>query len=144
MTFLDISHQFIFWFESHQTVLTWMGIFSLVLFFGTLIAVPVIIVSLPHDLLKRGDQSAGKQWLNLWYLPYVITKNVFGFIVLIAGIVMLVLPGQGLITIFLGLALINFPGKRKLIRRLLSQKRIYMAITRLRAKFNKPPLELPD
>jgi hypothetical protein len=99
-----------------------MGIFSLVLFFGTLIAVPVIIVSLPHDLIKRGDQSAGKQWLNVWYLPHVITKNVFGVIVLIAGIVMLVFPGQGLITIFLGLALINFPGKRKLIRRLLSQE----------------------
>jgi hypothetical protein len=144
MTFFDNYHQFIRWFESHQTVLTYMGIFSLVLFVGTLIAVPVIIVSLPHDLLKRDDQSAGKQWLNLWYLPYVITKNVFGFIVLIAGIVMLVLPGQGLLTIFLGLALINFPGKRKLIRRLLSQKRIYMAITRLRAKFNKSPLELPD
>jgi hypothetical protein len=96
--FLNYFQDFLLWFETHKTVLTYMGIFSLVLFFGTLIAVPVIIVSLPHDLIKRGDQSAGKQWLNVWYLPYVITKNVFGVIVLIAGIVMLVLPGQGLIT----------------------------------------------
>lgn len=121
-----------------------MGVFSLLLFAGTLIAVPVIIVALPHDLLTRKYKSAGRQWLHLWYLPYIVIKNLVGYMLFIAGLAMLVLPGQGLLTLFLALALINFPGKKKLIRRLLGQKRIFNTITRLRARFHKPPLELPE
>ena len=79
----------------------------------------------------------------LWRYPYWIAKNIVGVVFIVAGIVMLVLPGQGILTIVLGLALINFPGKRKVIRRIFTQRRIFKAINGLRRKANKPPLEKP-
>lgn len=45
-----------------------------------------------------------------------LVKNVFGFVLIVAGIVMLVTPGQGLLTIFLGLAIADWPGKRRFFR----------------------------
>ena len=42
-----------------------------------------------------------------------IAKILIGLCLLLSGIVMLVLPGQGLITMLLGLSLLPFPGKNK-------------------------------
>jgi hypothetical protein len=57
---------------------------------------------------------------------------------------MLILPGQGLLTLVIGLALLNFPGKRRLIRHLIGQQRILGAINRMYARAHKEPLEMPQ
>jgi hypothetical protein len=132
------------WFETHESLLGWMGVFSLLMFFGTLIAVPMIIVALPKDFLWREDEKTGRNLLNLWYFPYLMFKNIMGAVFILAGLAMLVLPGQGLLTMLLGLGLITFPGKRRLIHRILGGKRIVKAINKLRSKFGKPPITLPD
>lgn len=132
------------WFETHETLLGWMGVFSLVMFVGTLIAVPMVIVALPKDFLWRDDAKTSRNLLNFWYFPYLILKNVVGAVFILAGLAMLVLPGQGLLTMLLGLGLITFPGKRRLIHRILGRKRIVRAINKLRAKFGKAPITLPD
>ena len=41
----------------------------------------------------------------------LIAKNLLGFVLIVAGIAMLVLPGQGLLTIVVGVVLMNFPGR---------------------------------
>jgi hypothetical protein len=71
-------------------------------------------------------------------------KNVVGTIFLVAGFAMLFLPGQGLLTMVIGISLIDFPGKRKIEKRLVSQPTIFQAINALREKFGKPPFILSD
>ena len=111
---------------------------------GTLIAVPLILIWLPTDYLSaQSPVGLVGRIGGLWRYPYWIFKNLFGALFIIAGIAMLVLPGQGILTIVLGLALVNFPGKRRVIRRIFGQPRIFKAVNRLRARAGKPPLEKP-
>lgn len=56
---------------------------------------------------------------------------------------MLVLPGQGILTIVLGISLLDFPGKRPFIRWLVSKPMVYRALDWLRKKTHSPPLDLP-
>ena len=112
---------------------------------GTLVAVPLIIVWLPEDYLTAEPTiSVVRRKAPLWRYPYWIAKNIIGYILIIAGIIMLFIPGQGILTIVLGLTLINFPGKRKVIRRIFRFQRILKVINRLREKAHKPPLQMPD
>jgi len=119
-------------------------ILSVLFWIGTLIAVPLILIWLPTDYLSV-DGSVGliRRKKTVWRYPYWIAKNVLGGLFIIAGIAMLVLPGQGILTIVLGLALVNFPGKRKVILRTFGHHRIFNGINRLRAKAGKAPLEAP-
>ncbi len=52
------------------------------------------------------------------------------------------IPGQGLLTILLGVMLLDFPGKRRLEFKIISRPKVFRAINRLRARFDKPPLVL--
>lgn len=131
------------WLEVHQNVLGWLGLISLVMMAVTLLAVPMIIVTLPTGYLNEDkDRLAGIR--GIWRWPYLIVKNIFGGVLAVAGVAMLFLPGQGLLTLVIGLGLMNFPGKRSLVRRLIGQHRIFAAINRLRARAHKAPLEAPD
>jgi hypothetical protein len=73
----------------------------------------------------------------------MVLKNALGVLFLLSGLAMLILPGQGLLTLFIGLVLVDFPRKRILVRRILGYRRILRVINRLRAKFGKPELEPP-
>ena len=75
-----------------------------------------------------------------------ILKNLAGWIlVLLGGILILPgVPGQGVLTILLGLVLVDFPGKRKVERRLLARPRLRTRINRLRQRFGKQPLLLEE
>lgn len=72
----------------------------------------------------------------------VVVKNLVGFVLLLAGIAMLVLPGQGVLTILIGISLMDFPKKRLLEAKLIGQPLVFSGINRLRARFHKPPLTL--
>jgi hypothetical protein len=69
-----------------------------------------------------------------------LVKNTFGAVFLLAGFLMLFLPGQGILTMLIGLSLIDFPGKRVLEARLIGRPSLLHAINRVRARFGKPPL----
>ena len=61
--------------------------------------------------------------------------------VLLAGIVMLFVPGQGLITIFAGLILMNYPGKYRLERWIIRRPLLLRTVNALRVKRGADPLE---
>jgi hypothetical protein len=65
---------------------------------------------------------------------------VIGFVLLAAGIAMLVLPGQGILTMLIGISLVDFPGKRQLERKLIGQPAVLNAINKMRQRFGQPPL----
>ena len=74
------------------------------------------------------------------YWAWLVAKNIAGLIFILAGMAMLVLPGQGLISILLGLSLTNFPGKYRLERFLISRPAILRSVNWIRRKADKDPL----
>jgi hypothetical protein len=134
--------QFIQLAESWISKEMWVGliIFSVIAFVGTLIAIPAILIRLPPDYFKNHHH---KPWFANHH-PVVRTlgllvKNMAGIIFLLAGIAMLFLPGQGLLTMLLGILFIDFPGKHRLEQKLIQHPQVLKAINAFREKSGKPP-----
>lgn len=127
-------------------VLIWFAVSSVVMFVGTLIAIPIILMRLPADYF---DTRIPRPWMEnhhplLRVLGHIV-KNVVGAIFLFAGFLMLFLPGQGVLTMLIGLSLIEFPGKRRVEAKIVGQSAVLNTINAMRAKFGKPPLIIaPD
>lgn len=110
---------------------------SLLMVLVSLVAIPWFLCRLPEDyLLGENEGSRGGWWRRL-------LRNSVGSVLLVVGVLMLVLPGQGLLTIFVGLTLIDFPQKRRLIRRVLARPRLFKLINSIRERFERPPLRSP-
>jgi hypothetical protein len=123
---------------SSQTV--WLlTIASVAMFVGTLIAIPFLIVRLPEDFFLRKPVVGWPTRHPLVHIIIVLGKNVVGYVFLVSGLVMLVLPGQGLLTMFIGFLMIDFPGKRKWERVILSYGPIRRSANWIRTKRGKPP-----
>lgn len=73
-------------------------------------------------------------------------RNTLGCMVILLGLLLSLpgVPGQGLLTVLIGLVLVDVPGKRALELRLLRRPRLRAALDRLRRRFGRPPLQLPD
>ncbi len=65
---------------------------------------------------------------------------------MILGLIMSVpaIPGPGIITVVLGLMLLDFAEKRRWARWVISRPPIFRAVNGLRRKYRKPPFTLPD
>lgn len=135
------------WFQQHVSTdsLLWLALFSFISFVGTLIAIPFILVRLPADYFsQRHPRSWMRNHHPVLRLMGHLAKNIIGVIFLLAGFAMLFLPGQGILTMLIGVSLMDFPGKRRLERKLISQPTVLSAINAMRQKFGKPPLDLGE
>ena len=129
----------------HQVLFQTLGLVSLALFVVSLVVFPLVVANLPSDYFVRDKRDPAHQQRRhpvVWVFLTVV-KNTFGFTLILAGIAMLVLPGQGILTILMGLALTNFPGKFTLERRLVRQSSVGKALNRIREIAGKPRLEIP-
>jgi hypothetical protein len=106
------------------------------------LAVPLIIISLPPQYLSE-EKDRLSEIQSSWRWPYLVVKNIIGAMLLLASVAMLILPGQGVLTLAIGLDLMNFPGKRSLIRRLIRLSRVHRAINRWRASAHRARLDPP-
>ncbi|MDH3599847.1 MAG: PGPGW domain-containing protein [Candidatus Tectomicrobia bacterium] len=130
------------WLRMHETTLWWMGSVSMLTFIGTLIVIPLLAVRIPTDYFIRDRQHrlSMRDQLSVPRLIGLVLKNVIGLIFILAGIAMLVLPGQGVLTILLGIMLMNFPGKATLELHIVQQPTVLRAINWMRNRANHPPL----
>jgi hypothetical protein len=134
------------WIRDHQDLVELMGGLSLVMFVATLVVFPLVIVFLPEDYFVRHERDPAhqrRQHPAVW-LALTILKNITGWALIAAGIAMLVLPGQGLLTILIGVTLANFPGKYRLERQLVRRTVVARALNRIRERAGRDPLRLPD
>lgn len=113
----------------------WLGatLVSVVLFVGTLAAIPVICVRLPTDYFVR-PFAPNARWK-------VVLRSAAAVVLILMGAAMLVLPGQGILTILIGLSLLDFPAKRAWQRKLLRRPTVLRAMNGMRRRAGKPPLE---
>jgi hypothetical protein len=127
-----------------RSVLIGTGIF-LVTFSFSLGIVSLILVKLPADYFRNTPHS--KFWAGrppAVRILALVCKNILGVLLIVVGIILSLpgVPGQGLLTVLLGVMLVDFPGKHRLEQKLLHRPAIKNSINRLRARFGKPPLEL--
>lgn len=71
-------------------------------------------------------------------------KNLFAVVLVIVGIIQIPLPGQGLLTILIGIIISDLPGKRKLERRIISSPVVLAATNTIRSRFKRSPLVLHE
>jgi archaellum biogenesis protein FlaJ (TadC family) len=118
----------------------WLSLISLVMFVGGLIALRFIVIYLPADFLVAERNPLSQKINPVVYVLLVILRNVVGLVILLAGVIMLFTPGQGVLSIVVGLMLMTFPGKRALILRLVRISSVHKGLNTLRARYNKPPI----
>ena len=124
-------------------VLIGLTVASAIGFVGSLIAIPMILVRLPADYF---DTRTPRHWMKdhhpVLRLSGLIIKNIVGIVFLLAGFAMLFLPGQGVLTMLIGISLMDFPKKRELEAKMVGQPTVLGVINSMRQKFGKPPLTL--
>jgi hypothetical protein len=122
----------------------WLYIASVVMFVGALVIAPLVVIRLPADYFagKRRESSAKCNRHPILRWLFRGTKTALGVALVLAGITMLVLPGQGILTILVGLTLLEFPGKYRLERWIVRRRPLILAINHLRARSGRPPLQL--
>lgn len=123
------------WLQANETMLWWLGGFSGLVFVTTLIMVPFLIARIPADYFEHSRRvNALIPRHSAWGIVILIFKNILGILLLLAGIAMLALPGQGMITVFVALTLLNFPGKYRLERWVVSRKPILRTVNWFRRR----------
>jgi hypothetical protein len=119
------------------------------LFLGSLIisfvAIGIVMVKIPANYFSshyQQDFMPNSPWLVRW--GAVIIKNVFGLFLILLGILLSLpgVPGQGILTILLGLIMIDIPGKRPIEAKIIKRPTVLSVVNNLRAKYDKPPLIL--
>lgn len=124
-------------------------VLGVVLFLGTLLLslaiVGLVLIKIPPDYFQESHPR------DLWSdrhpgirLIGIVGKNILGVLLVALGIVLSIpgVPGQGILTILLGVMLLDIPGKRRLEHRLVSRPNVLRTINRLRHRFGKPNLVL--
>lgn len=126
----------------HQYLLWWMGVGSAFVFVISLLSLPWLVAQIPDDYFvpKKRRPTQWKTRQPLIRLIILIGKNCLGYMLLLGGILMLFLPGQGLLTMITGLLLIDYPGKFRLERKIVNTPTVLKSLNWLRAKAHKPPL----
>ncbi|TKB09391.1 PGPGW domain-containing protein [Desulforhopalus sp. IMCC35007] len=128
-----------------QSIIGLLALLSLLTFILSLLLLPYLIRRIPSDyFLKLSEERPKLKGYSIKVLFLTLVRNIFGMLLFAAGIAMLFLPGQGLITIFIALLLMNFPGKRKLITVLTRQKKVRATMNWIRAKAGKKPIDWPS
>ena len=107
-------------------------------------AVLVVLVRLPVTYFRDGHKSPAAEQHPIIRWTGRVLKNILGLILILVGLVLSLpgVPGQGLLTVLIGLMLLEFPGKRRLERALISRPHILSSVNALRARFGKSALRL--
>ena len=129
------------WVNDYAYLLMAVSLVSLVV--GVLMA-PVFVTRIPHDYFSHPRRQHPDTRRPVIRLAFLALKNLLGAVLVVAGILMLFLPGQGLLTLLVGLMIMNYPGKYTLERWLIRLPHVLTAINWLRKKYNHPLLLPPE
>ena len=130
------------WLGNNQPLLVWVGSGSAIVFIASLLSLPWLVAKIPEDYFvpKKRQPTSWKTQRPALRLLALIGKNLLGYGLILAGALMLFLPGQGILTLVMGLLLVDYPGKFRLERKLVKTPAILNSLNWLRRKAKKPPL----
>ena len=129
-------------FNAYKNLILWFGSISLFVFLFSLLSIKWLVSLIPEDyFINKKDSKIKTNNILIWYIVLVF-KNLIGYSLILGGIMMLVLPGQGLFTIIIGLMMSNYPGKYSIEKKFIAIPTILKSINWLRRKSNKPPIRI--
>lgn len=132
------------WIIENQQLFWVLGLTSVAVFVASLLIMPALIVRIPATYFAH-DTRPPSRWEKhhpAVRLAILIAKNTLGVVLVVGGLAMLVLPGQGLLTLFAGVVLIDFPRKYAFERWLVRRRWIHRPVNWLRRKRCREPLKI--
>ncbi len=139
----------------HDTVLDWLAAHgattgmivaaAALLMVGSAALMVYVIARMSPEYFVAPRPSPGS-WRSRHPVLRIVSrviKNILGVTLVLIGLAMLVLPGQGFLTILAGVFLLEFPGKRRLELRLVRKRPVHSTINWIRSLVGRPPLVLP-
>jgi hypothetical protein len=140
---MDVINSFFAWFSNNPEILIGLGISSIFIFIISIIGISWFVAQIPEDYFLSAKRKPAK-WIErkpILRLLILFGKNIVGLSLIFGGLLMIVLPGQGLLTIITGLLLINYPGKFRLEQKIVGIPSVFKSLNWIRIKANKPPLK---
>ena len=140
-----LTHILLDWFAGNKALTGWLIFLSVALSVVYAVLTYRAVGKISPDYFVTPEPTKGgwrrRHPVQRW--AFRVSKNLLGGLVFLAGVAMLVLPGQGMLTILLGLSLLDFPGKRKLELKIVRLRGVKRVINWIRAKAGAAPLILP-
>ena len=128
-------------FKAHDEILGWLIGASVLMLVISVAAVGWVIIRVPADYFARENPGEG-QWAHrhpLIRVALIAGKNLLGLVLVAAGILMLVLPGQGVLTIVAGLFLLDIPGRHRLVMWLVRRPPVLKSLNWIRERAGREP-----
>lgn len=126
------------WLEPWLPLLISVSIVSLLV---SIVLLPILVVRMPSHYF------VGKRRARRWTLPrklFYLVRNSIACLLFLAGLAMLILPGQGLLTLLMAVMVSDIPGKYKLERWLVCKPGVLRSLNWIRHRYNRPPLKKPS
>lgn len=123
------------WINAHRSWFVGLAIVSAATLAASALLIPWFIARLPADYFARDEPPT--PWATahpLLRAALLVAKNIFGLVLVVLGVLMLVLPGQGVLTIVAGVALIDFPGRHRVVQWLASREPVMKALNWVRRR----------
>ena len=133
--FLEFLVPFIPWLVAASAVSLLIGV----------VLAPVMILRIPSDyfLPERRVTLTPRSRHPAMRVLILAAKNLLGAVLVVTGLALLFLPGQGLLTLLAGLIVMNYPGKFRFERWLVRRPYVLSVMNWLRVQRGRTPLEAP-
>lgn len=128
------------WLKGHGVILISVSVIS---FIVSILLCPLAIAYLPSDYFLPNRRSSRIKHPVL-RIGFKCLKNLLAMVLVIIGIILIPLPGQGVLTMLIGIIISDIPGKRKLERRIIRSPVILAAANGIRSRFKRPSFVLDE
>ncbi len=110
---------------------------------ASLFVVGAVLSRLPADYFVNPDARRPIDRHPVLKVLAIVARNAIGYFLIALGIALSLpgVPGQGILTILMGVMCIDFPGKHRWERWLVTRRVVLAAVNRLRARAGQPPFQ---
>jgi len=129
--------------DAIKPLLPLLALCSILVFIISLASLPWLVAKIPEDYFLHRKRKKTLPLTTAAFTRYLflrLARNLVGLILLAGGFMMLFIPGQGVLTIVMGLILMDYPGKYSVEKTIISYPAVLKGLNWLRARADKPPL----
>ena len=128
------------WVKAYGVMLIGVSVAS---FIVSILFCTLVIAYLPSDYFLPNRQTSHIRHPVL-RIGLKCLKNLLAVVLVVVGIIQIPLPGQGVLTILIGIIISDMPGKRKLERRIIRAPVVLATANGIRSRFKRPLLVLDE
>lgn len=129
--------------DAVKPLLPLLALCSILVFIISLASLPWLVAKIPEDYFLHRKRKKTLPLTTTAFARYLflrLARNLVGLILLVGGFLMLFIPGQGILTMVMGLILMDYPGKYSVEKAIISYPAVFKGLNWLRARANKLPL----